>query len=305
MTEMHRTKPFYIKNNPIYSQTWTDIYEKDLDALIAVCGRRGHCKSGCALTFGEQFDLAYDGTTRFSEDNVFFKATEFMDAMREKHPAGTVFVWDEIGVENDSRSWYTVKNKFMKYVMETNRYKNYVVLVTTPTLKSMDIATQRLLSGYIQMYGKVGDGKQAKGKFEFVETNPKTGKPYFKKPRYLLGGRLTILDEFVIPKPSPGLEEKYKAKKKNYTDNLYSTLNSELEFMSNCLGTSTMQKSQRKTKEDCEAEILNNLKKFVDEETGGFVPATIMQELLGVPYYLVQQVRRGLAWKVKKGVIHI
>jgi hypothetical protein len=238
----YRLKPPHILNNPVYSHIWSDVYEKDLDALIAVCGRRGYCKSGSAETFGWAFDLDYLGAHRFSvEEHVFFRASEFSKQIEEKWPKGTVFIWDEVGVENDSRSWYSTKNKFIKYIMETYRDKNYVLLVTAPHLKSMDIATQRLLTGYLEMRGKTKDGNSAKGKFEHVEHNPKTGKSYYKMPRYWDKSTWPSMfykaNEVIFPKPPDKLDLKYKAKKLEYQKNLYHNISDELTYMAKIISS--------------------------------------------------------------------
>ncbi|RLG19368.1 hypothetical protein DRN67_02875 [Candidatus Micrarchaeota archaeon] len=181
------------------------------------------------------FDLDTNWERRFDAGHVFFRASEFVEEIRKKHPIGTVFVWDEVGVENDSRSWYSLKNKMIKYVMETYRDKNYVVLVTAPTLKSIDIATQRLLTGYLEMKGKIGDGSMAIGKFEHVQVNPKSGKAYFKQARYWAEGKFYRGEKVVFPRPPEGLELAYKLKKKEYQRNLYKNISNEIEFMSEVL----------------------------------------------------------------------
>ena len=294
-------KPEYISKNPIYRQLWNDVYEKDLDALIAICGRRGHCKSGAAQRFGERFDLQVNGKPRFSVDNIFFKAKDFLNAMRSNKPKGTVFVWDEVGVENDSRSWYDQKNKMIKYVMETNRFKNYVVLVTLPVLKSMDISTQRLLSGYCEMHGKIGDGSKAKGKFELVQTNPKTGKMYYKAPRVFENGKLQMVDEIIVPRPSKKLEDAYKEKKKEFTDNLYEFISSELDFMSKTLGSNS---DKLPDYEDLVKKVLEDIDSYYDKEKKNWKLIGFMQRF-GLVQNQARQLRLLLRWKIDQGEISI
>lgn len=306
MSISHRVKPPHIVNNPVYSTIWTDIYEKDLDALIAICGRRGNCKSGSAIRFGEDFDLAVNGMSRFDASHVFFTAQDFINAIREKHPKGSVFVWDEVGVENDSRSWYSTKNKFIKYVMETNRYRNFVVLVTVPTLKSVDISTQRLLSGYIEMHGKIGDGNQAWGKFEFVETNPKTSKSYFKRPRYWDDDNFHMADKIIFPHPSPKLECEYKLKKEAYTQNLWANIESQLNFMAKTLGNKIedLEKSRGKSFDEVKREIINNPISVFDTTKLKFVCALIRSEY-GIGQLAAYNLAQVLNYQYKNGKIKV
>lgn len=300
MTTGNRKKPPHILNNPIYSQIWEDIYVKDLDALIAVCGRRGHCKSGSAIRFGEDFDLDTNGKTRFDCSHIFFKASDFIAAVREKHPKGSVFVWDEIGVENDSRSWYTMKNKFIKYVMETSRYRNYVIIVTVPTLKSMDISTQRLLSIYLEMHGKAGDGNQAAGKFEWVETNPKTGKAYFKRPRFWDDEIFNMGTKVVFPRPSPALEAEYKQKKDEYATNLWENIEGQLQFMASELGIK--QEMQTRDFEELEAEAIKKIKLIYNPVKKKVLCGMIQRELR-ISTVLARQLAQVLNFKIVRGVL--
>ena len=305
MSDHSRKKPPHIFNNPVYSQIWDDIYFKDLDALIAVCGRRGHCKSGSAIRFGEDMDLDSHGECRFNAAHVFFKASDFLAAVREKHPKGSVFVWDEVGVENDSRSWYTMKNKFIKYVMETSRYRNYVILVTVPTLKSMDISTQRLLSAYIEMHGKVDDGNSARGKFEWVETNPKTGKSYFKRPRYWDEGYFNLGGSVVFPRPSSALEAEYKVKKDEYTTDLWGNIEGQLQFMAKALGIKQgMEAEKARNFEDLEAEAIEKIALVYSQDTKKVLTGLLAREL-HVGTTTARQLAQVLNFKLGKGVLTV
>jgi hypothetical protein len=305
MSDHSRKKPPHIFNNPVYSQIWDDIYFKDLDALIAVCGRRGHCKSGSAIRFGEDMDLDSHGECRFNAAHVFFKASDFLAAVREKHPKGSVFVWDEVGVENDSRSWYTMKNKFIKYVMETSRYRNYVILVTVPTLKSMDISTQRLLSAYIEMHGKVDDGNSARGKFEWVETNPKTGKSYFKRPRYWDEGYFNLGGSVVFPRPSSALEAEYKVKKDEYTTDLWGNIEGQLQFMAKELGIKQgMEAEKARNFEDLEAEAIEKIALVYSQDTKKVLTGLLAREL-HVGTTTARQLAQVLNFKLGKGVLTV
>lgn len=305
MSDHSRKKPPHIFNNPVYSQIWDDIYFKDLDALIAVCGRRGHCKSGSAIRFGEDFDLGHDGKWRFDASHVFFKASDFLAAVREKHPKGSVFVWDEVGVENDSRSWYTMKNKFIKYVMETSRYRNYVILVTVPTLKSMDISTQRLLSAYIEMHGKVDDGNSARGKFEWVETNPKTGKSYFKRPRYWDEGYFNLGGSVVFPRPSSALEAEYKVKKDEYTTDLWGNIEGQLQFMAKELGIKQgMEAEKARSNEELEIEAIEKRSTVYDSKGKKFLLGPLAREL-HITNAAARVLAQTLNFRLSKGMLTI
>lgn len=237
--------PEHIKNDPVLSYFWKRIYYYDQNVLMLVCGGTGTCKSGSALTLGHLFDVSMrkpkvkgepgECVGRFTVDRVVFKAEDFISLVNSNIPKGSVIVWDEIGVEHDSRNYYSLKNKLVKYVMQTFRYKNFVLIMTVPDLKSIDIGTRRLLHCYLEMKGPIGNRKMAKGALKLVQINPQTGKDYYKQMRFYDKSKKTLASYF-IPRPYPALEAAYKAKKKIMTTEWYNNFNEQLAYMENVVG---------------------------------------------------------------------
>lgn len=302
MSKTNKTMPPNVKSNPILSHIWNEIYRKDLDGLIAVVGRRGFCKSGSCLTIGEEFDRDENGKSRFSVDRANYMAQDFINIARGKLPSGSVILWDEVGIENDARDWYSLKNRLIKYVMETIRYKNYLVLVTTPTLLSMDIATRRLLSGYLEMKGKTRDGDSAKGKFQFTQVNPKTGKIYFKKPRYWENGEYKVIEEVIIPRPSAELEKAYKIKKDAVVRDWYTKFDAQLRFMNKLL--SDKSDMQLISLDELEKQIMETPYEFIDPGKNTFVPSLIEQGI-SISGEKASKLSRNLNIKLKRGLIKL
>jgi len=220
-----------MKGDPVLSACWRDIYFYDKNKLIIVCGGTGECKSGSSMTLGDIFDVDVHFNSRWTLEKLVWDAQGFIKLINSNHPKGTVIIWDEIGVEHDSREYYTLKNKLIKKVMQTFRYKNFLVLMTVPDLASLDIGTRRLLHGYLEMRGQMPDKKMAKGKFEWIQTNPKSGKTYYKRPRYWENGKYYMLDSYYVPRPRPELEIPYKKQKKIVTKEWYNNFGKQLDFM--------------------------------------------------------------------------
>ena len=227
--------PEHVKNDPVLSYFWKRIYYYDQNVLLIICGGTGTCKSGCALTLGSLLDVNYKGENRFGVDRVVFKAEDFVQLVNTSSPKGSVIVWDEIGVEHDSRNYYTLKNKLVKYVMQTFRYKNFILIMTVPDLKSIDIGTRRLLHCYLEMQGPIGNRKMARGMLKLVQINPQTGKDYYKHMRFFDKNKKT-LSAYYIKRPPAELEEAYKEKKKVMTEEWYTNFNEQLAYMENVVG---------------------------------------------------------------------
>ena len=237
--------PEHIKNDPVLSYFWKRIYYYDQNVLLLVCGGTGTCKSGSALTLGHLLDVTTKKSKvkgepaecigRFNVARVVFKAEDFISLVNSNIPKGSVIIWDEIGVEHDSRNYYSLKNKLVKYVMQTFRYKNFILIMTVPDLKSIDIGTRRLLHCYLEMKGPVGNRQMARGALKLVQINPQTGKDYYKQMRFYDKDKKTLAAYF-IPRPYPELEEAYKAKKKIMTTEWYNNFNEQLAYMENVVG---------------------------------------------------------------------
>jgi len=238
--------PEHIKNDPVLSYFWKRIYYYDQNVLLLVCGGTGTCKSGSALTLGHLLDVVVRKSKvegekdkvvgRFNVDRVVFKAEDFISLVNSNIPKGSVIIWDEIGVEHDSRNYYSLKNKLVKYVMQTFRYKNFILIMTVPDLKSIDIGTRRLLHCYLEMKGPIGNRKMARGALKLVQINPQTGKDYYKQMRFFNDKSKKTLAAYFIPRPYPALEEAYKAKKKIMTTEWYNSFNEQLAYMENVVG---------------------------------------------------------------------
>lgn len=242
---MTKAMPEHIKNDPVLSYFWKRIYYYDQNVLMIICGGTGTCKSGSALTLGHLLDVTTrkpkvkgekgECIGRFDISRVVFKAEDFIALVNSNIPKGSVIVWDEIGVEHDSRNYYSLKNKLVKYVMQTFRYKNFILIMTVPDLKSIDIGTRRLLHCYLEMKGPVGNRQMARGALKLVQINPQTGKDYYKQMRFYDKTKKTLAAYF-IPRPYPALEAAYKAKKIKMTTEWYNSFNEQLAYMENVVG---------------------------------------------------------------------
>jgi hypothetical protein len=293
--------PLHVKKNPIMARHWHEIYSKDLDQLIAVCGRRGFCKSGFAQSDSILFDWSNAlHRSRFTLDKVVFKATDFIKHFSPGvfHPTGTSIIWDEVGVENDSRSWYSARNKLIKYLIETNRYRNYCVMLTAPTLKSFDISTQRCLTGIVNMLGKTQDGSKARGVYYQIETNYK-GVTYMKRPRVKIDGRRYVVDGFEVGKPPTIFEMAYKKKKHEFVSNWNKLIDSEISAMEGILGE---KKHEMRDLKELEREVLDNWNVFYDRDKEKFDFSMVLSEL-GIADSNARKVTSILNTKLARGFL--
>jgi hypothetical protein len=224
--------PLEVKKDPFLSYVWRRANRKDRNVLMIICGEVGSCKSGSAISIAHWLDRTGDGRCRFTLDRIVFKAEDFLKLVRSKLPKGSVIIWDEAGVDADNLDYYTQKSKLIKHVFQTFRYKNLVVILTVPDLSSIQIGMRRLLHVFVTTFGPNSDLKTANANLELIQTNPKTGKVYFKHIRFSdKQGRYCELEKYVIPRPPRKFEEAYKLKKNKITNRMYKEFNKEIAFM--------------------------------------------------------------------------
>lgn len=248
--------PPAIGQDPVLKKLWNETHENDNDALIAIAGKRGSTKSGCAISLGWRLDKSpaklwsrfYLPQTLWPKDfkllpgeilpRLIYKPTDFLKLINMGLPAGSVIVWDETGVEGDARDFATKKNKLLKRTFETVRSLNLILMMTAPSLKSFDVAFSRSTGFYFNTLGKTSfthpNGvRKDYGIVKVHETslNAATGKVYYP---YLVYkdqfGKLRKLDQnYYIEKPPIWLEAPYKRYKKLFQEKLYNEYINELD----------------------------------------------------------------------------
>lgn len=238
-------------NSLILNHLWQRTRVKDLDAVVAVVGARGSCKSGTAITIGNNVDRTEKNKQRFrlpeemyprnfnlfpgeALPRVVFKPTDFMKLLTKYTlPVGSVIVWDETGVEGDARDFQTKKNKILKRTFETIRERNLIVMLTAPTLQSFDISFRRSMTTQIECRGsmKSPDGREyANVLIKRCQASIETPIIYKKYLKYISpDGVLCEKKEYQISRPPAFLENPYKRYKRLFTTKLYREYLAELE----------------------------------------------------------------------------
>jgi hypothetical protein len=303
--------PESVKGDPIMQECWKRIYRQDRNVLAIFCGATGTRKSGSAISFCDNMDVSRDNKRRFNNTRIVFKAQDFIKLVQSNLPKGSAILWDEAGVDNDAREYYTKKNKLIKYVFQTFRYKNYLVVLTVPDLKSIDIGTRKLMHLYFEMYDSQSLPNHSAGKVEWIQTNPKEGKLYFKSPRFWgKDGIYRKLGTYYIPKPRPELELPYKQFKDVSASQWYSDFNKELDYMDEVL---KVEKSSKVAPRDnlikVESLIEENLPKFLhpsgNRVVADLVEKNFIENKIDYTSYLIKKAVNLINIRIKKGEISV
>lgn len=185
------------------------------NALILVIGDTGSGKSYASLRLLKKINPT------FNVDFVEFKPDKFVDLVNKNYPPMTCMLFDEVGVAMNARSWQSKFNKILSYVLQTFRFKNYIVMFTVPDLSFVDIHARKLFHYEMEAKNIDHSMKIAKFSFRYIQINRKTGKIYKKAIRYKQDDDVKLAPWIKLKLPSKPLIKKYEEKRADYIKGLY------------------------------------------------------------------------------------
>lgn len=218
-----------MKQQPVLIQYIDDrIKKRNKNFMMVIVGPTGSGKSYATLRLAELLD------PDFNIDRCCFRAKEFMGCINKliqegKAKAGTVVVWDEVGVEHNAREFMTISNRVINYFFQTCRHLNLIILMTLPLLSSIDSASRKLMHAIAETNSINTSRKTCSLKIKMLQTNVISGKEYLKYLRYKKNQRVYKSCRIKVNLPSKNLLEQYEKKKKEFTDYLNRTIMKELE----------------------------------------------------------------------------
>lgn len=193
--------------------------------LCAITGSTGSGKSYSALSLMEQINP--DKTAEQLIKNVAFNAQEFMERInRGNLQSGDVLIWDEAGVGLSSKSWQSLANKVINFLLQTFRNMNLIVIFTLPHFSFLDAGSRKLMHGLLQTQKVNRNEKYSILKPFILQVNQETGQIYRKYLRIKsLSGANTKVTRIKCSLASKDLVKLYEEKKIAFTRKL----NDEIE----------------------------------------------------------------------------
>ena len=196
--------------------------------FLLVVGATGSGKSYSALRLAEVLDPS------FNISRVAFKAREFMEIINSvvnsnKDFRGKVILWDEIGTEHSAREFMSITNRMINYFFQTCRHLNLIVIMTVPVMSFIDSNSRKLIHSIAETRGTNRRKKTVTLKVKMLQTNPMTGKEYFKLLRYRKGEKQCKLSSLRVGMPSKVLVDKYEQKKREFSAFLSDKIMNQLD----------------------------------------------------------------------------
>lgn len=239
--------PEVVQNHILLKKIWKKPHRKNDNYMAAIVGPTGCGKSWASLRLGEILD------PDFNVDQVAFNSSQFLNLVDEKKTdIGSVINFDEAGVGQASRKWYSNANIFFNYVLQTWRNKNRIAIFTVPSLGLIDYQTRGLLDAVMIFNGK-DHSREAWTEFKYqrISANEKSGKIYYKYPVLRNNGRKEKIKTFRISKPSEELIEPYEEKKSKFQEELEEEVRKQVQ-----------EKEEEKTISEIISEVRDNLERY-------------------------------------------
>ncbi len=207
---------------PIIPQvyTWVKYIHQRIDNnknfICLISGATGSGKTWVGLSMGELLD------PEFGIDRVIFKGSELMDLINSGElKSGSVILWDEAGIDLSSRSWQSMMNKMLNFLLQTFRHKNLVLIMTAPYGDFIDVASRKLFHAEFETVAINKRKKTCAIKPLLLQYNSSNKKWYRKYLQVIKKGIGQIkIKRWNVPKPSDELIEVYEKKKNEFTDSL-------------------------------------------------------------------------------------
>lgn len=247
--------PPHVISNPLYSYLWYSVREDDQNEVIIAFGRPGSCKSSWALKLMQDIDVGWSEykkkwVSRAKFSHIVYSVQDLFKLATSWLPEGSVILYDEAGVESDNSSYHETRAQLLRWVLQTWRYKNIILVVTLPSLRSLTIGIRRLATIYVETYGRrQRDKEHAYARITMVSHRGRGDKEveYQKFLRFKDvtddGVKVTKkMRWYKFCKPDKVVEWRYRKMKTRQTEEWYAMfggkkLQEDMDFMTSLLGS--------------------------------------------------------------------
>jgi len=194
--------------------------------MCIITGQTGSGKSWSALTICE---LLNDD---FNIARVVFKGKDLMMLINSgdfNNRKGVAILWDEAGIDLSNRSWQSMTNRLLNFLLQTFRHRCFVLIFTTPYNSFIDKSTRKLFHAEFSTTNIDFKNNTVRLKPKLIQYNARYDKFYHKWLRVATGKGAYPLKQWNIPKPSVQILEDYETKKEDFTRQLNEDIQVELE----------------------------------------------------------------------------
>ena len=248
-------------------------------------GATGSGKSWSALSLCFQVD------DTFTPERIVFSMKGLMKLINEdKVKSGQAILWDESGIDVSNRSWQSLTNRMVNFLLQTFRHKRIILIMTTPYLDFVDASTRKLFHAEISTLSINTAKKSCKVKPMILQYNSRKKKFYYKYLRACSPKKSACpVKSWNIPAPPQWLIDEYEVMKTNFTAELNKDIEQQLE------GDKPKKKDERKPLTEKQENVL----KLLAEYKGNMdkTAKKIGLKLHTIWFHKTQARKKGYSWE--------
>jgi len=113
--------------------------------FLMISGNIGSGKSIASISLAEDID------SKFNIDRIIFNIDDLENTLQQKHPKGSVFLFEDINISNYSKQQYM--EIYERFLSALERFKNnnwiLILTITNPNIMEKDVRTQ--INGFAEM----------------------------------------------------------------------------------------------------------------------------------------------------------
>lgn len=275
------------KEFKVFDQLIWQRIKRNRNAIVVVNGGTGSGKSYACLRMAEDLSTRFE--THFSiENNLAFKFTDLLRKMQKvENKPGTCFVMEEvgsIGSGGSSREWQSEANKFFFSFLQTSRFLNQILILNCPSFSYLEKGARELVHFQLESQGINYPIKRSVFKAFTIQTNTRSGKQYFKYPRFYDGSKRIKVNRVMFGMPSKPLLRKYEKAKKEFMKGLIGTMLQESETKGEARLNLVLQLLKEKKNIKEIAEFMSSTERRVRQQ---------MDDLLAKGYLIIPAKKEG------------
>lgn len=204
--------------------------KNNLNFLSITEGETGAGKSWSLLSIAYQIDK------EFESRQVSFSLKEVMETINSdwfNEKKWKIIIFDEAQTDISNRSWQSLTNKLMNYLLSTFRHRNIILFMTSPYSDFLDAQTMKLMHCKFEVRGHNKREKKTLIRPKILQYNSKSKKFYEHSLYVIKNRRLNKLIYWHVPKPPQALIKPYELDKVAFTDRLNKSILDELNKVEN------------------------------------------------------------------------
>ena len=203
--------------------------KKNKNFLGFISAQTGGGKSYACLSICEQIDPDFD------INRCVFSGLELMKLVNSPDlKRGSAIMFDEMSIDMDNRNWNSTTNKMINYLMQTFRYRGFIMLMNSPFMDFIDSKTRKLFHADIGIQGIDYEKKEAVLQPRIIQYNGRNKKFYYKRLKVSTQEfGCKPIDSWRVGLPSKKLLEDYDSKKDKYSRLLNIKIEKELNLVEN------------------------------------------------------------------------